>query len=354
MPPLPVPPTNDDGSLRYYTSDELAQIDLKRIGVSGEGTHTHEDFGPDGSGATRMFSCKWEERFAAALVMVGACKSYVDGGGKLAISRLLPDSYPGLLELNWICTKVRTDPYRYMGEIADVDFGQSMPVFERAKLECTYELVPFSLIDDPEVPAEFGEMERYVTEPGFPGAEITTETSVITMPGGMLNYTTSDGTSKPAGVPIPYNVGFPETISKKKAVWRRVPKDVWGPGTDLTRRVKGDGVTRGLIGAVNKTAIWGHPPLTLKLEGVEERLLPDPRGVGYSWDLGYLMSEKAAPYGHLGLYFSDTADTGNVSGYYQVLHRTLQQTQDAATLAGVDTAPLFHVRDLRELFVPEL
>ena len=30
--PLDVPPLNDDFSLRYYTSDELALIDLKRRG----------------------------------------------------------------------------------------------------------------------------------------------------------------------------------------------------------------------------------------------------------------------------------------------------------------------------------
>jgi hypothetical protein len=70
--PLPVPPHIDDNpakALRYYTAGELLQIDLKRRGVTDEGSHTHESLGPDGAGTPRLYSCKWSERYAAALTV---------------------------------------------------------------------------------------------------------------------------------------------------------------------------------------------------------------------------------------------------------------------------------------------
>src|SRR5262249_24245606 len=140
---LPVPKIGfSTNMLAYYTDDEKRLIDLKRIGVDDEGDHLQEDFGPDGSGATRRYSGAYDQRYAAAFMLVGYAKSYTDRNGKLRISRLLPDSHPEGAKFNWVCTKVHIDPYQYVGVIDRVDFGQTLPRFARAKLTATYELVP--------------------------------------------------------------------------------------------------------------------------------------------------------------------------------------------------------------------
>lgn len=350
--PLDVPPTNMDGTLRYYTDDEKEDIDLKLRGTGEEHDHLGEEMGPDGAGTNRRYSCAWAERFAAALMLVGYAQEY-DDSGTTKISRLLPDSYDGLLSHNWVCTKVRLKPYAYTGAIDDVDFGQKIPQFTRCDIDATYEMVPYKLFDDDELP-ETGELGRYVVNPGFPGADITSSTNVIAMAGGMMNFASSDGTSRPAKIPIPYGIGFPETITNKKVIWRRVPLAIWGPDKPLTQMVKGDGTTKGYIGSLNLTEFLGHPPLTLKLEGVEEKLLPDATGLGYAWDIGYVMSEKNVPFGHTGLWFGETKTGGGsvASAYYQALNIKTSTNASAATLAADDTLALFQVREFHDLFVP--
>lgn len=352
--PLDVPPLNEDGSLRYYTTSELAQIDIKRRGVTGEGDHIIEEFNPEQPAGPRRYTVEWDERYAAMLVFLGYTKDYTVGGVK-KISRLLPDSHPAFGQFNWIATALTIHPYRYTGTIAQSDFGQSLPNFTRAELTVQYQLVPFHLLDDDEVQEEYGELLRYVTEPGFvPGGEITSETNVITFPGGALNFCTADGTTRPAKVAIPYNIGFPETITRKRVLWRRVPQDIWGPDKPLTQMVKGNGTTRGYIGSLNKTEIWGHPPLTLKLEGVEEKLMPDPTGLAHAWDLTYVFAEAARPFGWTGLYFFETGTGGGAvaSGYYQALLNKTSTNKTAAQLAADDSLPLFQVREHKNLFVP--
>lgn len=351
--PLPVPPLNDDLSLRYYTTEELAQIDLQQIGVEGEGDHFQEEFGPDGAGCTRRYSCVWEERFAAVLVLVGYAKSFTDEDDVVRISRLLPDCHPARPEFNWACTKVRVDPFQYTGEIdEDVEFGQVLPEFSRAKMDAVYEHVPFALIDDEFVDAEH-EYTRYVTIPGRPGAEITAQSNYISMAGGCQSYVTDDGTTRPAGVPVPFNIGYPETLTTKKIPWRRVPENLWGEGTILQTRVKGDGTpsNRGMIGSLNLTEFFGHPPLTLMLLSVEERALPDPIGVGFAWDLVYVFQEKNVPFGHTGFIFFDAPPPGVVrpAKYYQALAANSTTTKAAADIADGDA--LFNVREFANLFI---
>lgn len=352
---LPVPPTNDDLSLRYYTTGELAQIDIRQRGTGEEHNHIHEEMGPDGSGATRMYSCAWEERFAAALVMTGYAKEYTDSdSGDTLISRLLPESHPEGTKFNWVCTKVQLSPWRYLDTIDAVDFGQPMPRFERCDFTAVYELVPYQLLDDAEVDPDLGEFSRYVIKPGFPGADVTTEPSYLSLPGGILKYTTADGTpTPPAGVPIPYNVGFVENYVNKEYVWERVPQDVWGKGTPLYDLVHGTTATRGMIGSLNKTAFDGHPALTLMLMAPEERLLPDPSGQGYSWRIVYKMREKPVPFGHLGFYFHSTASgTSALNGYYEALSSALPTNINIAAAALGDKDSLFIAREFKNLFNP--
>ena len=319
---LPVPAFDPEvtGKLRYYTDAEKALIDLKRRGVSNEGDHIKDEMGPDGAGSTRRYSCAWDQRYAAAFMLTGYASSYQDGDGKVRISRLLPDQHPNGSRFNWFCTKVAIDPYCYLGVIDPADFGQSVPRFKRAELTATYELLPFSLAEDDSLTAD-QEYLRYVVKPGLPGAEISTESNYIPMAGGSQNFTTLDGTTEPAGVPIPYGIGYTENTSKFKIIFRRVPQDLWGPGTTLHDRVKGDGTpgNRGYIGSLNLTTFFDMPPLTAKLEGVEEKQLPDNSGLGYAWDIEYRFLRKNVPYGHLGFLYLASTSGGTFNGYYQAL-----------------------------------
>jgi hypothetical protein len=353
---MPALPLNEDLSLRPFTAVEYAAFGLKRRGVTGEGDHIVTDLGPDGSGCTRRFFCNWEQRFQAAIYFVGACKSFINDLGVRKISRLLPQRDPEFS--NWVATKCHISPFRFTGDIEPTgeDSGDNAPTkeplaeFTLAALDITYEMVPFDLADDASTTVE---TDRYVTWPGYPGADTSADASYIGLPGGILRYATTDGTTAtgPAGVRIPFAVGFAEGSGKFKVIWRRVPFDVWGSGTALFQRLIGSTTTRGYIGSVNKTAFRGYPELSLQLLGIEQRLLPDPTGLGYSWDLGYLFSQKVVPYGQLGFYYHDTATSSPKSGYYQVLRPAAGITTIAAGSLGADDS-LFPVKEFADLFKP--
>jgi hypothetical protein len=340
-------PTDETGKLHSFTDEFLATIDIKRRGVGDSHDHVRYNLGPDGSGCTRKFSCVWDRRFDAAIYFAGAATTYVDGGGDTKISRLLPQRDPDYP--NWVCTKVELMPWRYMGTIPAKSAGsEPVPNFDRCDLEATYEMVPFELVADDDTVVE---TQRYVTWPGFPGADITTTTDYVQMVGSMLKYRTTDGAAKPANVPIPYYIGFPENKSTIRFIWRRVPFDVWGPSSSLFQRVIGSEAGRGYIGAVNLTTFRGYPPAQLQLLGVEQRLLPDPTGLGYSWDLTFLASQKPVPYGQLGFYYGGNASdsSAGTAGYYQV-GRDGAIVQDVADIEDDDS--VFHVREFSNLLNP--
>jgi hypothetical protein len=349
--PLAVPPLNADLSLRYYTPSEFSLIDLRRRGVSGEGEHTLEQLGPDGCGTPRLFSCRWEERYAAALVLVGYAKRYEDAFMRERISRLMPDVYAITGDQRWACTKVRLSPYRYTGTISPILEGLDAPDFERCDIEATYEQVPYYLFED--VLTTFdNEFSRYVIYPGYPGAEITSESQYVTLPGGTLKYLNA-GNVVPAGTPVPHSYGFPETYTNLTYVWRRVPFELWGAGTDLTNRVKGTAGVRGMIGSVNLTTFDGHPPLSLQLRAVEEKLLPDPM-FGYSWDIVYKLNKAEKLEGHLGFYFHSVRAAAGNPGYYQVGRSSLVTNLPIPAASLGDNDSLFHAREFAELFVAEI
>src|SRR5262249_5960244 len=155
---------------------------------------------------------------------------------------------------NWICTKCRVSPFKFLGTI-DEGETEPLPVFERAELECTYEMVPYlaDIADSDIDPATTGETARYVTWPGYPGADVIAEASYVGLPGGVVHYATTTGSTStgPAGTPVPFAVGFAEGTKRLKAIWRRVPEVAWQPTSDLFARVIGDETTRGMIGSLN-------------------------------------------------------------------------------------------------------
>ncbi len=349
--PLTVPPLNANGSLRYYTLSEMTRISLARRGVTGQGEHTHEQLGPDGSGTPRLYSCAWSERYAAALVLVGAAKRYEDNLGRERISRLMPDVYAVTGDQRWACTKVRLDPFKYLGVIDPILEGQDAPRFERCDIEATYEQVPYFLFEDGATNFD-NEFIRYVIYSGYPGAEVTSESQYVTLPGGTLKYLNA-GNVVPAGAPVPHSYGFPETYTNLTYVWRRVPIELWGAGTDLTTRVKGTATLRGMIGSLNLTTFDGHPPLSLQLRAVEEKLLPDPL-FGYSWDISYKFNKAEKPGGHLGFYFHSVRAAAGAPGYYQVGRSSLPANLPIPAASLGDNDSLFHVREFSELFVAEI
>lgn len=355
---------NGDGSLRQLNAGEIAALQLKRRGIRSEHDHWMGQFGPDGNSCTRRYSCAWDQRFQALLHFVGASKLYTDAGD-LKLSRMRPQTDPD--NPTWIATKVEISPWRFR-ENLDLDdvahpedpleveaenpgyqAGTHTPIFDRAELKVTFELSPWDVASDLEV---IDETQRYVTWPGYPGTDISTQADYIGLPGGStaLQYTTATGAGLPAGKPIPFPTGFVEGKSTFKIIWRRVPFDAWGPSATLTQRVLGTAADRGMIGSINKTSFRGYAPLTLQLLGVEQRLLPDPTGLGYSWDIGYVLSNKPTPFGHVGIYFFDPSAGASASGYYQVQTPAGTTTTKAPSSIG-DKDSLFIVREFTELFV---
>lgn len=337
-----------NGQLVAFTTEQITAFDIKRRGMR-DGDHVSYNFGPDGAGCTRKFSCAWDERFNAAIYFAGAVAQY-SLLGDARLSRLMPQADPDFP--NWVCTKCEIMPWRFLGTIeAGAAGSEAMPEYERAELICTYEMVPFELASDEDT---LSELDRYVTAPGNTGTEITTETSYIGLQGGALAYVTDTGSGRPTNIPIPYSVGFPETTSKFKVIWRRVADLSWGAGKPLTDRVIGTAEGRGYIGAINKTDFLQYPEGHLQLIGVETRRLPDPTGIGYSWDIGYLFSQKPVPFGQLGFYFHDTVAGGGVSGYYQVLRpkaAAASSGQNVLLSTLGDDDSLFHAREFGDLFV---
>jgi hypothetical protein len=246
---------------------------------------------------------------------------------------------------------VRLDPYKYLGQIDPILEGQDAPRFERCDIEAIYEQVPYYLFEDVAVGFD-NEFIRYVIYAGFPGAEVSTETQYVTLPGGTLKYLNA-GNVVPAGTPVPHSYGFPESYTNLTYVWRRVPFELWGAGTDLTNRVKGTAGVRGMIGSVNLTTFDGHPPLTLQLRAVEEKLLPDPL-FGYSWDIAYKLSKAEKPGGHLNFYFHSVRAAAGNPGYYQVGRSSLVTNLPIPAVSLGPDDSLFHTSEFAELFVAEI
>lgn len=310
-------PVNPDGTLRPYNASEVASFKLKTREIRG-GRNPVETYSPDGSGCERPMWCDWNLRTEAVKYLVGEVATWDDSGTQ-RITRTAPQSHPVFPK--WICVKaVVAWGHKFIGDDSTTGgVGNKIPMYEQAALDTQWEQVPFRMASDSETYiSPIGEMERYTTKPGHIGAEVTSGSSYTTMAGGSMTYKTADA-SPPHDVPVPFPIGFVDTEGKFGAIFHRIPEDWYKPGKPLFDLLHGDpvGGIRPWIGTANSTPLFGRPIATCVLEGVEPRLLPDPVGSSYSWDLKYVWLYR--PQTHMRLPFFDAK--GVISPGYRVVSK---------------------------------
>jgi hypothetical protein len=344
-------PTQPNGQLRPYSPEEIAGWHLGTRGID-DGNNPEEFYSPDGSGCTRLWLCDWNDRFDVIKHLVGEVLVWNDTGepeegeegeegGSDPVKRLTrtrPQTHPQMT--NWWCVKARVTGHKFLEDDVTAGEGNRSPKWDAAEIAAQYEQVPFRFVSDADA-ADLGEIQRYVTDPGHVQAEVTADAQYTTMPGGIMKFKTSDG-SPPHNVTVPQPIGYTDCEGKFAAIWRRVPEDQFKPESPLYKRVYGDPATgsRPWIGSTNKTVLFGRGVGTCLLIGCEPRLLPDPTGFGYSWDLKWIWFYK--PQTHYKLRFWGTRDSDPENGLYQVAKPTAPYT--AVEDLGDDDS-LFPLRD---------
>lgn len=315
---MPVDP--DTGALVQYTDEEIEAWDVRTRGIR-EGSHPMEVFGPDGATCERSWFVRWSDRHSFKDWLVGKVKTYTSGSGDELLSRLMPQTHPDFP--NWICTKITSiTGHQFLDDDAD-----GMPVYTYAEVKALYEMADVLLLPDTETASETA---RYTTFPGGPGDEIESTTDYLSMPGGVLNFLTSTGEltppfTPPHMTPIPMGFGFPVIKETFSVTWKRVPYAAFIPTSNLYKRVYGDPANgvRPYLGAFNTTTLFDRKIGTCQLINCVPRLLPDPDGEDWMWNIQYKFSH--CPEGQLAFYFFDTRRnpdgspvTPSLSGWYQV------------------------------------
>jgi hypothetical protein len=345
---MPVPdylPFREDGSLRPFTADEVAEMEIYTRGVV-DGSHpTHSrEYGQ--STVTRELRCRFDQFERFNCYMLGASVTYYDEiAGATRISRLLPQRDPEVPE--FVATKLTSAKGAGGPGIDDpeLNYYPSYPY-----MDCTYQFehVPFEVRADDEITEEY---QRWLVRlPAQPDVQY------LTLPGGVMHFlrkpTDPDPGAMPTGRPVPYNIGFPHATEIVAYKWVRVPYEVWlGPGSPIWDRVHGNIAAgkRPYVGTINSHEILGYAPGTLLFLGVEEELKRDPLGAGFSWDLTFRWQWDG--YGHHQKYFFESGTTtSGANGWYLVTRTTNTTWYDVPSLP--DDTGIFNVRDHRWLFRP--
>lgn len=312
-------PTNEDGTCRPFTPEEVVAMGIEIIGIKDGASPVHVR-------ALNSSTIRVMYRCLAPAFDNGDFLAYMLGGsnwtGDGFLSRLLPQTYPLLPE--FACTKLE-DAHGY--PIARFAGGQylgksplgAIPAYAKMTCEFTFEHVPFALLPDGLTSSE---LFRYVqTLPS------TTEANYLTLPSSVLRYFRDpeepgfDPTRRPNNVSIPHSIGFPVVTQTIRRKWIRVPFGAWQPGAPLYNRVVGDPTNnqRPYIGTVNDRNFMGYDRWTLLYLGIDEELDRDPIGEGYCWNLTHKWMFD--PQTHLRKYFFETdakTGVGNGNGYYFV------------------------------------
>jgi len=330
---MPTLPTNADGSLRYYTAQEVAEIDIQTRGIR------------DGSGLTRTrrIGSSTEERFYSiradkfdefCVLALGASVIYNDSGTD-RLSRLMPLSPPGYDK--FIATQITgATGFKFTEDDETGTIPQAQ--FERLDVKVLFEHVPFDLANDDEVPSErFRYVERLPSQ---------AQAQAITLPGGVLKYTRNPALPNPAdrphGVPIPYNVSVIQPTAIISRRWHRLPEEAWNETSPLWLRMYGNEETGeiGLIGTVNSNRLMGFEKGTMLMLEPEESIEKDQLGDRLSVTLTYRWLHK--PSHHLFFLYYATApgETGNNGPYLA----TVDETYATADVIA-DGKALFNTRN---------
>jgi hypothetical protein len=332
---------NANGSIREFTEDEIAAMEIETLGVrdGSHPTHTRDVNASTVEAEYLVKFSKFEEFFA---FMLGAQKLYTDGVQK--ISRLPPQRWPrtyGSEDDSFVAVKIpRATGHKIFGDnVLETNFP--IPEYTHMRVSVLFQHCPFDIETDADTTVE---TQRYVQT--LPSQH---ETSYLTLPCGVMQYKTAGG-GAPHGNQIPYNIGFPipqSTISRK---WIRLPFGAWGPGTTLFNRVNGDQVagTKPYVGSVNLTAFMGYPAGHLLYLGLEEELQLDPLGEDFSWNLTHKWLVKYyAP--HTWFYFHPIAAAdAALAGWYYAAKTGAAHRATVATM--LDDESLFHAREHANLF----
>jgi hypothetical protein len=330
--------TNDDGSLREFTAEEVEALGIESRGVR-DGSHPTHVRAVNSNTVQVKWLCDFDMFEDAVAYWLGGAVRYVNFSGDYKVSRVSPQSPPGLP--NFAYTKIESATGHQFLE----DDEDGNPTYSKMDVTLTAEHVPFDLLPDEDTSNET--FRYFQVLPSQPSADY------LTLPGGVCHYLTeAGGAGRPNQVAIPYNVGLtqPKSIIRRK--WWRVPYDVYKPGHTLYKRIWGDPANdeRPWVGTVNANALFNYPRWTLLFLGVEEELDRDQLGDRLSWNLTY--SWQYDPNCHLKKYYYDM-DSGANNGYYFVAGRGGTTWVDQNGIVAIDDDyTLFPERDQVFLFSP--
>jgi hypothetical protein len=232
-------------------------------------------------------------------LVLGNANAYFDATDTLRLSRLMPDPtwgvWPGYNPtsglpsanqyLRFIATKILD--CRGFGKNLGDDLAE-MPYYGKAQVTVGYEVVPWYLYDDDQIPSESW---RYVIQPQSGDSEA----DFVTLPGGVLSYIVqggaAPGTPIPHLKPIQFNLGKVFPTQARTWTWVRLPTNAYYPGSPLHTRLWYGSATDEppysvpYIGTINSEPVFGYNVGTMLLEKVGEKLNRDVLGQGDSTDL---------------------------------------------------------------------
>jgi hypothetical protein len=335
---MPAYHTNENGSLREFTEDEIADMDIESRGVRDGSSPTHVRV-VNASSVEYVFFCDYDQFEAFVCYMLGAVVMYDDSGNN-RISRLMPQSPPDLDEFAFVRVQSATG-HRFDEDDPGHDAFPS-PTYDKMEVVLVAEHVPFDLKTDEETTTED---ERYLqTLPS------QAEVQYLGLPGGTMRYIRESGVGRPNLVPIPYGIGIPEVTAAVSRKWVRIPFLAWQPGSQLFERVYGvaESGTPPYAASVNKTALLGYQPGTLLFMGVEEELVRDPIGTGFVWNLVLKWMWKDQGHNRFRYQETDPAAAAT-SGYYFASAPPNSTHYTSATLP--DGVAMFNAREHSNLFL---
>ena len=303
-----------------------------------DGSAIDTQFGMNQNSATRPVWCNWDDRYKVARAFIGYSQLVKEDGSHptkyTGLRRLTPlphpddqtadsDDDPG----NMFTTRINSIK-GYKAKVGtsstletDVNASVKKNVFTRAELEILYENPGYQVRTETEMTAwPLGEYERF-----FEVLEPQPSASLITLPGGTLNYIKNGG-GGPTGLPINYNTGKVFPTLQFKFMWHRLPYPLFDitNQTDWAKRIWGDPstpvtslATTPLIGTVNNATWLGFPAGTLLLENVRPIPVRSPFYSVWEWNFEITWNYNVSGWNYL-YYFPVSTAGATDRGFYLV------------------------------------